>query len=251
MLRSIDELTGYTLQAEDGEIGRCKDFLFDDEWWGVRYMVADTRKWLPGRKVLVSPISLGEAQWTHRILPVRLTKEQIEKAPGLEEQAPVSRQYEMRWSRYYHWPYYWPGSRLWGTAHLPGELFIASRVPEEPPAAEPPSPTENHIRSTKEVKGYHIMAADGAIGHVEDFIVDDGTWAIRYLVVDTRNWLPGRKVLVAPQWIGSVHWAERSVTTCLSTEAVKNSPPYDPHAPVNREYEERLYDFHGRPKYWV
>ena len=105
--------------------------------------------------------------------------------------------------------------------------------------------------STKEVSGYHIHAFDGSIGHVDDFIVDDESWVIRFLVVDTKNWLPGRKVLIAPLWVDAIDWESRQVRVDMTMEAVKNAPEFDPEAPINREYEERLYDYHGRPKYWL
>ena len=248
MLRELNEITGNVLEAEDGEIGRCKDFLFDDELWTIRYMVADTGKWLPGRKVLISPISLGEPDWNSRLFPLKLTKEQIENSPSLDSDAPVSRQFESKWFGYYGYPYYWGGAGVWGMEPYPGPLFSRKRENAEmgPDAAE----GDPCLRSAIEVSGYHIRATDDEIGHVQDFILDDETWTIRYMVVDTRNWLPGRKVLVAPVWINSVDWAENRVNIDLATEVVKNSPEYDPSAPVNHEYEVRLYDFYGRPKYW-
>jgi hypothetical protein len=102
----------------------------------------------------------------------------------------------------------------------------------------------------KEVTGYNIQTTEDEIGLVEDFILDDESWAIRYMVVNTRKWLPGRKVLIAPAWINSIDWAEKNVKVFLSSEQVKNSPEYDASTPVNREYEMQLYDFYGRPKYW-
>lgn len=247
MLRSIKELHNYVLHAEDGEIGRCKDFLFDDRFWTIRYMVADTGKWLPGRKVIVSPISLGEPDWKSRVFPVRLSKKRIENAPGLDENAPVSRQYEISWTQYYGWPHYWGGTHVWGSYHLPGLLY-EEKLPQKKIVQIDAG--DDHLRSVDEVTGYHIQATDHKIGHVEDFIVDSETWTIRYMVVDLLNWLPGRKVLVAPDWISSLDWAERKVFVDLTKEEVKDSPKYDPSAPVNREYEARLYDFYGRPKYW-
>jgi hypothetical protein len=107
MLRSVKEVKGYMVQAKDGKIGRCKDFLFDDETWTIRYMVADTGKWLPDKKVLISPVSLGEPDWASNLFPVRLSKKQIEQAPELDENAPVSRQYEIKYHEYYGWPLYW------------------------------------------------------------------------------------------------------------------------------------------------
>jgi hypothetical protein len=249
MLRSVSELFDYVLTAKDGEIGRCRDFLFDDRHWAARYMVADTGKWLPGRKVLISILSLGEPDWTSRHFPVNLTKEQIEESPSLDEDAPVSRRYETEMFDYYHWPYYWAGADVWGGGPYP--LAYAAATPVRKPETAPDEhPEESHLRSVKEVKGYHIRATDGEIGHVEDFIVDDADWVLRYMVVDTRNWLPGRKVLVTPLWIESIEWAERQVQVDLTKEGVKESPEYDPAQPVNREYEVQLYDYYGRPHYW-
>lgn len=248
MLRSSKKISGYMLKAQDGEIGRCKDFLFDDKSWTVRYMVADTGKWLPGRRVLISPISLGEPDWSTNLFPVRLTKKQIENAPGLDEDKPVSRQHEVEYYQYYEWPYYWGGDYAWGAETLPGPLFY-EQIRKDKTAEEISG--DEHLRSVDEVSGYHIQATDEEIGHVEDFIVDDKTWNICYIVVDTRNWLPGKKVLISPAWFESIDWADEKVNISLTRQQVENSPEFDPTVPVNREYETKLYDFYGRPKYWI
>jgi hypothetical protein len=248
MLRSVKGLNNYVLEAKDGEIGRCKDFLFDERFWTIRYMVADTGKWLRGRKVLISPISLGEPDWGSRLFPVRLTKKRIEEAPGLDEDAPVNRQHEIHWTQHYGWPYYWEGTGVWGIAKYPNALFIQKELEEV--SEDMSDELDSNLHSSIEVTGYYIQATDDNFGHVEDFILDDETWTIRYMVVDTRNLLTGRKVLVAPGWINSIDWAKSKVTVAMTREQVKNSPAYDPSAPVNREYEARLYDFYGRPKYW-
>jgi len=251
MLRSVKELIGYELQAKDGAIGRCKDFLFDDERWTIRYLVAETGSWLTGRKVLISPVSLGKPDWPSRLFPVELTKKQIEDSPGLDADAPVSRQYELKWNVYFGLPAYWAGPDIWGAGPYPSTLLMREPKPAATGTAPEEVPEESHLRSFKEVTGYYLRAADGEIGYVEDFIVDEALWLLRYMVVDTRNLLPGRKVLVAPTWVKSVDWHNRHVTVDLTVEAVKNSPEYDPAAPVNREYETRLYDYYGRPYYWL
>jgi hypothetical protein len=254
MLRSVSEIMNYTLAAKDGEIGRCKDFLFDDQHWTIRYMVADTGKWLPGRKVLISPLSLEEPEWATKKFPVTLTKEQIEKSPPLDEDAPVSRLYEKKHFDYYSWPYYWAGGSIWGAMpypYVPISLLPEAELEKIKETQEKIHPEESHLRSVKEIHGYHIKAEDGEIGHVEDFIAADDVWTIRYMIVDTRNWLPGRKVLVSPGWIESISWAEKKVDVDLTVDAIKNGPEFDPSQPVNREYEVRLYDFYGRPKYWA
>jgi len=248
MLRDLDEIRGYVLLAEDGEIGRCEDFLFDDHYWTIRHMVADTGKWLPGRKVLISPIALEQPEWRTKRLPVRLAREMIENSPPLKKDAPVSREYEKKWYEYYGWSVYWAGGGVWGPSGYPPDLFKTAQAQRE--VKEEPEEISSHLRSASEVEGYHIEALDGEIGHVESFIMDDQTWAIRYVVVDTRDWLPGRKVLVSPDWIESVDWSSSVVRVGLTRKEIENSPPYDPSTPVNREYEARLYDFYGRPKYW-
>jgi len=247
MLRSVKEILGYELAVQDGSIGRCDDFLFDDRDWVVRYMVADTGKWLPGQRVLISPIALDEPDWDTRRLRVGLTRERIEQAPPLAEDEPVSKQFEIDYYAHYGWPYYWVGPGTWGPYAVPADLRVAERIREREEEEERGDP---HLRSSKEIRGYHVAAADRDIGHVEDLIVDDREWVIRYLVIDTRNWLPGRHVLITPVWFTGIVWSQRRIHTDLSAEEIENSPEYDPSAPVNREYERRLYDFYGRPVYW-
>jgi hypothetical protein len=243
MLRSANEIRGYVLQAQDGEIGRSKDFLFDDQSWTIRYMVVDTAKWLPGRKVLISPISLGTPDWATHRFPVKLSRSEVQSAPELSEDAPVSRQYETQYYRHFGWPIYWGGPGAWGAWEYPMPLFDAG----EPEAIQETEDADEHLRSIQEVASYGIHATDGDIGSVHDFIVDDRSWSLRYLVVDTRDWLPGRKVLIAIDWIDQIDWLRRNVSVDLTREELKASPEYDPQAPVNREYEQLLYDFYGRP----
>ncbi|MGD9329869.1 MAG: PRC-barrel domain-containing protein [Desulfobacterales bacterium] len=240
MLLNVSSIRKCDLMASDGVIGKCKDFLFDDGQWTIRYMVADTARWLPGRKVLISPLSLGSPLWPDQ-LPVNLTKEQIKESPPLDEDAPVSREYEIRWADHYQYPYYWPHGDLWGIRHY-GPAVPSAHASERIEDAQ-----GTNLRSAKEVTGYHIEARDGGIGHVEDFIVDDTMWSIRYLVIDTRNWLPGRKVLVAAPWVDHIRWADETVHVTMDKEQIENSPPYDPKQPVNLGYEARLYDYYGRP----
>ena len=247
MLRSMKDIQGYVLGAQDGEIGQCSDFLFDDKDWAVRYIVADTKKWLPGRKVLISPISIGDADGVSQTLNVGLTKEQIKNAPPLETDAPVSRRYEAAFNRYFDWAHYWGGPSVWGEALFPRLL----RRTEENRQAPDNFEDRTRLRSAREVIGYHIQAMDKDIGHIEDFIVDQNMWVIRYLIIDTSNWLPASKrVLVAPTWADRVDWAKRKVLIDLTSKQVKNSPEFDYSLPVNREYETILYDYYGRPHYW-
>jgi hypothetical protein len=248
MLRSLDEIRGYTLLATDGEIGRAKDFLFDDDRWTVRYLVADTGKWLPRRKVLLSPIFLDEPEWESQQIPVVLTKQMIENSPFLDEHAPVSRQVELDYYRYYSYAPYWIGTGPWGLYPTPAGYRAAATEADPELVWDAAKETSAHLRSIREVIGYHIAAADGEVGHVEDFVADTTTWTIRWLVVDTGKWLLGRKVLISPAWSESVSWSERKLEVVLTTEQIENSPKFDPSAPVNAGMETELFDYYGRPR---
>jgi len=195
MLDKVKTLDGYKLANHDeGEIGTVKDFYFDDQYWIIRYLVAGTGRWLTGRQVLLSPYALVAVIPEKHHITVKLTKQQIKSSPTLSSDKPVSRQFEESYYGYYGWPMYWSGSYTWGA--YPYLERDDERRPELNPEEKGWDP---HLRSIREVSGYHIHATDGELGHVEDFVIDDETWAIRYLIVDTRNWLPGKKILIAPQ----------------------------------------------------
>jgi hypothetical protein len=247
MLRSVNNLAGFTLGAQDGEFGSVYSLLFDSVHWTVRYFVVDTGRWLPGRRVLIPPSALDRPDWQDRIFPVHLTKAQICDSPEVDTDKPISRQREIELYRHYGWTPYW--SPIHGLAVAPERAGEAQS--ERGTAIPVETPDESALRSTRDVRGYHLRATDGRIGHVEDFIISDEDWVIRYLVVDTGNWLPGRRVLVAPEWVKDIDWENRTVWVDVRKQTVEESPPYDPGAPVNREYETQMYDYYGRPKYWT
>jgi hypothetical protein len=249
MLRSTKELMGYHMLATDGQIGKVKDMLFDDRLWMVRYLVVDTGSWLSGRKVIVSLAQIGEPEWERRVIPVGLTMNQVEDSPPLDADAPVSRKYERLWLERFRQPAYPMPIGPMGTPIVAdtGVMDAADRKEAKAMAEEKDESTP--LRSIDEVSGYDIRATDGEMGHVEEFIADE-EWMLRYLVVDTRKWLPGRKFLVSHEWLRSVSWPKQEVVVGLSRRLIEESPKYNPSEPVNREYEERLYDFYGRPHYW-
>jgi hypothetical protein len=252
MLRKTKESRGYKLSARDGEIGQLKDFYFDDHQWTVRYLIADTGNWLPHRKVLISPFAVtGIRALPHKAVEVDLTRKQIEESPSIEAHKPVSRQFEAQYFEYYRWPFYWSGPMLWGPGALPGPVPLDAPPPELPPPTPPADPEDSHLRSANEVAGYHIQALDHEFGHVEQFLFDDENWAIRYLVVDTRNWWPGKRVLLAPQWISEVCWSELRVYVDFDRDTVRRAPEYEPAAPITLEYEQKLFDHYSREPYWA
>ena len=247
MLTNTTHLKNFVIRATDGELGAVDQFYFDDETWAIRYLTVDTGGWLGGRRVLISPISVIRTDWQARQLDVALTKKQVEKSPDINTHEPVSRQHEAAYLGYYGYGNYWGGPYLWGSAFLPGDLAIPPTVSRQVTAES----ADSHLRSTEAVTGYYIDAADGEIGHVAGFVMDDEAWAIRYIEVATRNWWPGKKVLVSPAWIERVSWADSKVYVALGREAIKAAPEYHESMPIARDYEYRLYSHYGRPPYWV
>lgn len=224
MLRSIKQLYGDKLGATDGEIGRVKDFYFDDCNWAVRYVVAETGTWLTGRLALISPYSLGRLAHKERILRVRLTRKQIEDSPLIDSHKPVSRQFEEEYHRYYGWPYYWQGDALWGMSSVP---MMALPPQASPPASgAQPKGSSERLRSTQAVSGYHLKANDGLMGHVCDFLIDDENWAIGQLVIKTGHRLSGNEVRISTAKVIRISYEESTVFVDLTSDAVKESPAH-------------------------
>ena len=220
MLHNVSDLRGDKIAARDGEIGKLDQVYFDDDDWHVRYLVVDTGGWLSGRKVLVSPVSIDRSKSNEHALAVGLTREQVEHSPDIDADKPVSRQYEEAHARYYGYPLYWvpPEAGVMPPPDPGGKLARQLKEAERKAA-------ESHLRSSDEVMGYSIHAADGRIGHVEDLRIDDRNWAVAELVVDTRDWLPGKKVLVPASAVDTIDWNTREVRLRMSREDVDRSCP--------------------------
>jgi uncharacterized protein YrrD len=246
MLSKVKTLKGFKLKSLDGEIGQVKDFYFDDQYWTIRYLVAETGTWLASRQVLISPYALVAIDKKDHNIAIDLTLKQIENSPSLDCDKPVSRQWEQDYYGYFSWPAYWNGVYSWGTYPY---------IDRNPNKAEQFAPgrkaLDHHLRSTRAVSDYSVQAQDGDLGHVEDFIVDDESWTIRYLIINTGNWWPGKKVLVSPLWIGRVSWADSKVFIKLSREKIKASPEYTDDSLVTRDYEIGLHEHYHRKGYWL
>jgi sporulation protein YlmC with PRC-barrel domain len=257
MLRSTKDLEGYAIEATDGMIGEVKDVYFDDEKWVVRYLIVETGSWLASRKVLISPIAIGKADWAASVLAVSITKDQVKNSPDIDTDKPVSRQHEMQYLNYYSYPYYLGGASLWGGGAYPGAMLMnvgyggcyADYL--EGQADHARADEDPHLRSGKAVMKYHIRATDGDIGHVGGLLVDEETWAVRYLVVEAGNWWLGHQVLIAPQWIEKVSWTDRTVSVNVTRQAVKHAPTYNSSVAPSREQEIDLHQHHGRAGYWA
>ena len=247
VLRNAHTLIGHELRASDGIIGKVDDLYFDDQQWCLRYFVVETGGWLKKRRrVLISPEAIHSPEWNSRTLPVDLTKSQIRESPALEGDFPVSRQTEKLLREHYGWPLYW------------GAAYPGSSIPASPAARVETTSTnirtaastgpleDSNLRSAREASRYRIHASDGEIGHAVDFLIDDRTWDIRYIVIDTKNWLPGKKVVVSPWWINEVNWTDSEITVDLTKDSIKHSPDYDPEYPLTADYLGKLYDHYGR-----
>ena len=246
MLHRLRRFIDLPIRATDGEIGKIKDVYFDDHQWVVRYLVVDT-SWLLGRQVLISTISVGGLDREDSVVQVRLTRNQIEASPDIDTNKPVSRQHEVGYFDYYGYPYYWNGPALWGATSNPVLPF--GTVPNAPgPTGD--APIDPHLRSVNAVTGYRIHSSDAPIGHVEDFLLDEISWAIRYLVVDTRNWLPGKHVVIPPEWITGMDWSENVVNVDVTRDTVQAAPEYHTGMDFSRVQETHLYRHYQRPSYW-
>jgi hypothetical protein len=253
MLHRMNKLQGYMIQATDADVGKLDEFFFDDARWSVRYVVVDTGNWLTGRRVLLPPGALGKPNRESHVLPVSLTRKQVEDSPDIDTEKPITRQQEDELRRHFGWSNYWFADPLLGDPNFtagplgmsPASMAAIAREP-----AEGEEQGDPHLESARDVIGYHIQAVGGEIGHVEDFVVDEQNWSVRYISVDTRNWLPGKTVLIAPQWVEKMDWVEAKVHVGLERDQIRHSPPYDPAEPIDREYEARLYEYYGKPAYW-
>ena len=210
MLRSLRQLYGKKLGASDGDIGHVKDFYFNDQQWAIRYVVADTGSWLSGRLVLIPPHAFGNLPQDADCLPVNLTRQQIENSPAIESHKPVSLQYQA----------YWDGCETWGAGGFP-------EAPPPPPLMpSEPGSDDLHLQSTQALNGYPIKTCEGAIGHVIDFIMDDKSWAICHLVVETGHWYSHKEIVISPKHIDRISYEESKVFVNVTKEAILEAPQY-------------------------
>jgi sporulation protein YlmC with PRC-barrel domain len=244
MLLNVKELSSYRVHALDGDMGKVHEFFFDDETWQIRYLVVDTRRWLPGRKVLVATAGFRRPEPEEKRFPVSLTKEQVEGSPAIEADKPVSRQRQMELHEHYGWPPYWPPGGYYEVPLPRATVFPPEEQEEKKPQGRE-AEGDPHLRNTREVTGYGVRGGDGEAGEVDDLVLDAEEWVVRYLIVDTGKWLPGKKVLVPVGFVREISWDDKSVSVVLRAEDIKDAPAFDPSAPVDGQVEERLRDYYG------
>jgi hypothetical protein len=253
MLRSLTDLERYAVLGTDSPIpiGHVRDVYFDDESWVVRYFVVETGTWLDSRKVLISPLAIREAQWEEKLLRVGITQAQVRESPAIDTKQPVSRQQEREYTSYYGYPYYWERAGLWGGGPYPELVNPGARdgstTWEVPPVQQN---TDSHLRSGNVVGRYQIHATDGNVGHAREILVDERSWTIRFIAVQTGSWWFGHDVLVAPEWIERVNWTESAVYVDLTRAQILGAPTYEPSAEFDRDQEAGIYAHYGRRGYW-
>lgn len=262
MIYPAKKFEGYHIHAHDGVLGTVKDIYFDDEFWAVRYLVVATGSWLNGRQVLLPAAKLTADHAVARSFSIDATQDQVRNSPPIESDPPVSRQQEKALHDYFGWPYYWgvapfASGAMGPIPPAPPDTALPPRASKEPEetegrrgsAVETESRAQGdpHLRSIRETRHYAIEARDGSIGHVEDFLIDDDTWEIPHLIVDTRNWLPGRKVLLPPASILPVNWSASDLHVDLTREQIERAPGYVPGQPATADYTDRPHAHRSRP----
>lgn len=288
MLHKAKDALGFSVEAIDGYIGTLDDIYFDDQEWAVRYLVVDISDLILDQKVLISPVSVGEPDWENRTIPVSLTKKKISASPQEDTDLPVSRQYEIALRRYYEWPVYWGQVEFLDTrevkkeqTQIPSEEDATETEDTEPEVSEegedetepdsmltmPGERDEDEIvelefsraenenlyspqlRNLKDVLGYHIQTSSGEDGVLDDLIIEDADWVVRYLAVNTRTDRHGKMTLLSLHWVTDVSWGLSRIHVTMTEEDLANSPPYDPAVPVTRDYEKLLYEYYDRLRY--
>jgi uncharacterized protein YrrD len=220
MLHLARKVCGAPVLATDGEIGTVEDFFFEEDRWTVRYLLVDTGRWLSGKRVVISPMSVT-VPWNRAGVRVTLTRDQVWHSPEVNRQ-PLSRSAETELLEYYGHPIYWGAGGIWGAFENPGALVAQPAVPP-PPTGPVVHLEEQRLRSTNQSTGYHLHARDGEIGHVDDFVMGEESWRIRYLLVDTSNWIGGRSVVVLTETVTRIDKDHGLLHVDATREQIRNS----------------------------
>ena len=255
-MQYLTRLLEFTLLSADGEVGRVTDAIFDDESWTIRYFVVKTGSWLSGRRVVVAPEAIKAVDDEADTLVSSLDRKVIAKSPEIDLDQPISLAQAIELHTYYNWPFFWDvvSDEALGTGNLAAVPLVDSVDEMAKEAAEEMETQggvgERNLRSFKEVVGYRIQARDGEIGQVKDFILEERTWNIFYMVVDTGGLLSEKDVILSPSWVERVDWDNKLIWMDLKRETVRNSPLIEDDLPIDRSFETKLYDHYHKNKYW-
>lgn len=245
MTTSLETLRGYHLKATDGVFGRIRDILFEEGPWTGRWIVADTGDWLFGRKVLLSPVSFFTPVEDEKTVPLRLSRKEIEAAPSLDEDAPISRTYEKTFYDHYMWPYYWMGEGMWGNVTHPAYLFpTKNQVSEKLDTRTPEEKQDPPLRSGHELTKYRLMSGEDVLGYVEDVLLDPETWEVKYFQCDTRKWFHGKTLHVSPEKVTDVDWHHHRLSVDFTQEELLKASENEDKADEESTFKEM--DIHVR-----
>jgi hypothetical protein len=227
MLHLAHKVAGATVRGIDGDIGTLEDFYFEEDRWTVRYLLIDTGKWFSGKRVLISPMSVPNG-WGRNEVRLSLTKDQVWNSPEIKDDQPLSSESEGQVLTYYGYPDYWGAGGAWGNYDSPTALIAAPTADKTPASRESGiDPEARHLCSIKKSTGYHLHARNGEIGHVDDFLIGQESWRIRYLLVDTSNWIGGRSVIVSPEAVEGIDKDRGLLRVAADREAIKHAPELD------------------------
>ncbi len=249
MKHSLKDIIGYTIETTDGTKGKVKDFLFDEDTWIIRYIDADFGGFFKDKRILLPVNVLIDPLWDSKHFPLNITKEEIDTSPTPEDIPTISREYEKELMKHYGFAGYWSSGYIppthTGLYYPARPMNVPTKEVSEEKISEEKLDTK--LRSFKEVKGYHILATDGHLGHVEDLIADDADWQVIYLIVDTSNWRPwSKKVILLINWLNEISYETREVSINVHTDVIKNAPEFDTHKPVEQAFEEALNEYYER-----
>ncbi len=239
MVNSLKRIFGFEVRAKDGSSGEVNDFIFDQDLWLNRYLIVRSGEWLKARRLVVPLVFIKNIEDRDQRLDIDLTREQLEQSPDLDLARPLRLEHQEKLQKYYGWPPYWP-ERGFKTPFIPSPEEAEEDVKEESPVKD------KILRSCREVFGYRLRTPEGESGEVEDFLVEPDDWMIRYIVFDTRRWLPAKRVLLVPEWVDGINWEDQSFRMDLEIERIRGAPEYDPSRPLDREAEEELSEYYKK-----
>jgi hypothetical protein len=246
MLRRARETRGYTVLAADGAAGTVAGFLFDEPTWTVRYIVVAADAALARAQVLISPVAVARIDDETRSIVTRVTRNQLARSPAVDPASPVTRSYDVAHARYFGWPPYWEGRERWGASPFPTDISLAPVGNGARARRQEAMP----LRSVAAVEGCAVHARDCHAGSVAEVIVNDETWAIRFVAVAVPASEPPSCLLLSPHWFTAIDWQRRKITVDVPQETLRAAPAYDAQSVITRDYEFCLFTYYGREHDW-
>lgn len=239
MKHSLNEISTYAIKTIDEAEGNVKDILFDEVEWIVRYVETDFGIELSGTRKLIPRVFFKNPNWDEQHFPVKLTKFDLKDCPDIALHLPISRIYEQKVYEHFKEDEYWLQSYITpfgipAITHPIPSMGVSERMIDE-------RKLKTHLRSFQEIKGYEVHALDGNIGQINNIIIDDKDWSIRYAVIDTSSWLPWSKnVLIGVNWMDEISYTSKQIKINLDVETIKSAPEFDHSEPIDEKYEKML-----------